>query len=238
MAGIRRRSPAPWRLVYRHAASGTLARMDFLLDLLQGAGLAAAIGIRPFLPVLLAGALASADVGLDFDGTDFAFLEEWPFLLGVLVLVVALDFVGRRAGATLRRPAARCSMRCRDGARARCLLAAGSVADRSDEWWAGRSRAWRAPRSASRRALAVRPGPAPARRPGGAALPVYARARRWPPRAVDPVPAARAARHRRAHLAARGRAPPRRREVRRPAHPSADRRGAVGRSSSSPSSTR
>ena len=63
--------------------------MEFVLDLLQGAGIAAAIGIRPFLPVLLVGALASADLGLDFDGTSFAFLEEWPFLLAVLVLVAA-----------------------------------------------------------------------------------------------------------------------------------------------------
>ncbi len=62
--------------------------MEFVLDLLQGAGIAAAIGIRPFLPVLLVGALASADLGIDFDGTDFAFLEEWPFLLAVLVLVM------------------------------------------------------------------------------------------------------------------------------------------------------
>jgi Na+-translocating ferredoxin:NAD+ oxidoreductase RnfA subunit len=70
--------------------------MEFVLDLLQGAGIAAAIGIRPFLPVLLAGALASADAGLDFDGTSFAFLEQWPFLLGILVLVAVLDFVLRR----------------------------------------------------------------------------------------------------------------------------------------------
>jgi hypothetical protein len=70
--------------------------VEFALDLLQGAGIAAAIGIRPFLPVLLAGALASADVGLDFDGTSFAFLEEWPFLLGVLVLVAIMDFATRR----------------------------------------------------------------------------------------------------------------------------------------------
>jgi hypothetical protein len=70
--------------------------VEFVLDLLQGAGIAAAIGIRPFLPVLLAGALASADLGLDFDGTDFAFLEEWPFLLGVLILVAITDFVTRR----------------------------------------------------------------------------------------------------------------------------------------------
>jgi Na+-translocating ferredoxin:NAD+ oxidoreductase RnfA subunit len=70
--------------------------MEFVLDLLQGAGIAAAIGIRPFLPVLLAGALAAADVGLDFDGTSFAFLEQWPFLLGILVLVAVIDIVLRR----------------------------------------------------------------------------------------------------------------------------------------------
>jgi hypothetical protein len=34
--------------------------MKLLLDLLQGAGLAAAAGLRPFLPALLAGGLASA----------------------------------------------------------------------------------------------------------------------------------------------------------------------------------
>ena len=111
--------------------------MDFLLDLLQGAGLAAAIGIRPFLPVLLAGALASADLGLDFDGTDFSFLESWQFLLGVLVLVTALDFVGRRAGrdAAERPPLlyALLAVALALGA----LVAAGSVADRSDSWWAG-----------------------------------------------------------------------------------------------------
>jgi hypothetical protein len=70
--------------------------MEFVLDLLQGIGIAAAIGVRPFLPVLLAGALASADVGLDFDGTDFAFLETWPFLLAVLVVVGGLEYLDRK----------------------------------------------------------------------------------------------------------------------------------------------
>ena len=70
--------------------------MEFVLDLLQGAGIAAAIGIRPFLPVLLAGALASANLGLDFDGTDFAFLEEWWFLLAVLVVVGITELGLRR----------------------------------------------------------------------------------------------------------------------------------------------
>ena len=111
--------------------------MDLILDLLQGAGLAAAIGIRPFLPVLLAGALASADVGLDFDGTDFSFLESWPFLLALLVLVAALDLAGRRAGrdATDRPPLlyALAGLALVLGA----LVSAASVADRADEWWAG-----------------------------------------------------------------------------------------------------
>jgi Domain of unknown function (DUF4126) len=70
--------------------------VDFVLDLLQGTGIAAAIGVRPFLPVLLVGALASADLGIDFDGTSFAFLEEWPFLLAVLLLVMLLELVARR----------------------------------------------------------------------------------------------------------------------------------------------
>src|SRR3954462_10053954 len=73
--------------------------MDFVLGLLQGAGIAAAVGIRPFLPVLLAGALASADIGLDFDGTSFAFLEAWPFWVAVLVVVLAREPAPRRSSA-------------------------------------------------------------------------------------------------------------------------------------------
>ena len=70
--------------------------MEFVLDLLQGAGIAAAIGVRPFLPVLLVGALAAADLGIDFEGTSFAFLEGWPFLFGVLLAVMLLELVLRR----------------------------------------------------------------------------------------------------------------------------------------------
>jgi Domain of unknown function (DUF4126) len=111
--------------------------MDFILDLLQGAGLAAAIGIRPFLPVLLAGALASADTGLDFSGTDFSFLEGWPFLLGVLVLVAGLDIVGRRAGREAPDRPPLLYVLAAVAVVLGALEGAGSVADRSDEWWAG-----------------------------------------------------------------------------------------------------
>jgi hypothetical protein len=72
--------------------------MDFVFDLLQGTGIAAGIGIRPFLPVLLAGALASGDIGLDFDGTDFAFLESPGFLLAVLAAVAVAYVAERRLG--------------------------------------------------------------------------------------------------------------------------------------------
>jgi hypothetical protein len=111
--------------------------MDFLLDLLQGAGLAAAVGIRPFLPVLLAGALASADLGLDFEGTDFSFLESWGFLLAVLVLVAALDFAGRRAGRDAAERPPLLYVLLVVALVLGALLAAGSIADRSDAWWAG-----------------------------------------------------------------------------------------------------
>ena len=70
--------------------------MDFVLDLLQGAGIAAGIGIRPFLPFALTAALASADLGLDFDGTDFAFLEEWWFVIAVAVVAIGLELIERR----------------------------------------------------------------------------------------------------------------------------------------------
>jgi hypothetical protein len=72
--------------------------MDFVFDLLQGAGIAAAIGIRPFLPTLLVGALAAGDLGIDFGGTDFSFLEQAPLLAIVVVLLAISIYAVRRAG--------------------------------------------------------------------------------------------------------------------------------------------
>jgi hypothetical protein len=69
--------------------------MEFVLALLQGIGIAAAVGVRPMLPTLLTGALASADAGIDFDGTDFAFLESWPFLLAAVLVTAGLVYAGR-----------------------------------------------------------------------------------------------------------------------------------------------
>jgi hypothetical protein len=67
-------------------------------DIFQGIGVAAAIGIRPFLPALAAGALAAGDVELHFDHTDFSFLQSAPFLLAMAVCAIALAVLERRAG--------------------------------------------------------------------------------------------------------------------------------------------
>ena len=80
--------------------------MDYIFDLLQGLGIAAAIGIRPFLPALLAGALAAADLGLDFDNTSFEFLEQAGFLFAILVAVAVFGVIDRRRGAGRNRPPA------------------------------------------------------------------------------------------------------------------------------------
>ncbi|HEV2074844.1 MAG TPA: hypothetical protein VGR10_01235, partial [Thermoleophilaceae bacterium] len=72
--------------------------IDPFFQIAQGAGLASATGVRPFLPPILAGALAGADAGIDFDGTGYAFLESTAFLVAVLALAVAAYAVDRVRG--------------------------------------------------------------------------------------------------------------------------------------------
>lgn len=71
--------------------------MSLVIDLGTGAGLATASGARPFLPPLVVGALARADAGIDFDDTDFAFLEHPAFLASVFALAVVWYVLRRRA---------------------------------------------------------------------------------------------------------------------------------------------
>ena len=72
--------------------------MHLLFDIFQGIGIAAAVGIRPFLPVLAVGALAAGDVQIDFNHTDFSFLEGTPWLLAMLLCAIALALAERRLG--------------------------------------------------------------------------------------------------------------------------------------------
>ncbi|MDA0162028.1 DUF4126 family protein [Solirubrobacter ginsenosidimutans] len=111
--------------------------MDYLLDLLQGLGIAAAIGIRPFLPTLLVGALAAGDLGIDFDGTDFSFLEKTPFLLVIVILVAVFNIIDRRRGADTSVPGPVTALLLACSLVLGALLASASIADGSDTWWPG-----------------------------------------------------------------------------------------------------
>jgi hypothetical protein len=72
--------------------------MHLVFDILQGAGLAAGVGIRPFLPGLLAGALAAGNAGVDFDHTDYSFLESPVFLVALGLVLVVTALAERRVG--------------------------------------------------------------------------------------------------------------------------------------------
>jgi len=70
--------------------------VHLVFDIFQAIGLAAAMGIRPFLPALAAGALASGDVELTFHHTGYAFLQSAGFLLALVVGVIVLTFLERQ----------------------------------------------------------------------------------------------------------------------------------------------
>jgi hypothetical protein len=111
-----------------------------------GVGLAAACGVRPFLPLLLAGGLGSAGVlGVSFAHGRFDFLQSSWWLLAVtvaLVLAYALQLTLGLApmldpGAERSRAdplaAALSGLACGAGA----LLFAGTLAAHGDLWWPG-----------------------------------------------------------------------------------------------------
>jgi Domain of unknown function (DUF4126) len=110
-----------------------------------GVGLAAACGFRPFLPLLLAGALGSAgDLGVSFGGS-FDFLQSswWLLVVAVtLALSYALQLVlglaptldpdsGRARAEPLA--AALAGLAYGSGA----LVFAGTLAAHGDAWWPG-----------------------------------------------------------------------------------------------------
>ncbi|MEA2209316.1 MAG: hypothetical protein QOF54_1793 [Solirubrobacteraceae bacterium] len=111
-----------------------------------GAGLAAACGLRPFLPVLLAGALASAPaLGLSFAHDPFRFLKAgWWLLVVVIALIAAYALQLLRGLPALPDPrdgrghaqplaAALAGLAYGSGA----LLFAGTLAAHGDAWWPG-----------------------------------------------------------------------------------------------------
>ena len=106
--------------------------MKLLIDILQGMGLATAAGVRPFLPTLAAGAFASGDLGVDFDGTSFAFLESPVFLLAVAIAMV----VSLLLRARLESPSG-AAVLSGIGIGLCALLFAATLDDRHAVWWPG-----------------------------------------------------------------------------------------------------
>jgi hypothetical protein len=103
-----------------------------ILAALQAAGCGAAIGVRPFLPALLIGALASSDIAVDFDGTDFAFLESAGFLLALVIATGITTFMRRLFESG---PGASALQGLAIGLGA--VEGAGMLDDVSDTWWPG-----------------------------------------------------------------------------------------------------
>jgi hypothetical protein len=114
--------------------------MSLFLDIGTGTGLSGATGVRPFLPPLLAGALARGDVGIDFDGTDWSFLESPGFLFVVLALAV-LGYMAERSGANRAPPeGGRGALAIAGGLLGLvfgALLFAGALADGGEKGWIG-----------------------------------------------------------------------------------------------------
>jgi hypothetical protein len=70
--------------------------VHLFFDICTGMGVAGAVGVRPFLPALVAGGLAAANVEIHFNSTDFFFLQSAPFLLGMAVGAIVLALIERR----------------------------------------------------------------------------------------------------------------------------------------------
>ncbi|MDO8211468.1 DUF4126 family protein [Conexibacter sp. CPCC 206217] len=111
--------------------------MTLFLAICLGIGLALGVGLRPFLPALLVGALARGDIGIDFEHTDLSFLESPIFLLALLIGVVVLIVAERRMGADRVEAgplgAAVGGIALGLGA----LFFAGALADDNYAWWPG-----------------------------------------------------------------------------------------------------
>jgi hypothetical protein len=102
-----------------------------------GVGLAAACGLRPYLPALLAGALGSAGaLGVTFAHSNYHFLQSGWWLLVVVVVLVSAYLLQLRLGAERFEAVAGGAVSAQAIA-VGALLFAGTLAAHGDAWWPG-----------------------------------------------------------------------------------------------------
>jgi len=125
----------------RSVPTAPLRFISAFTDIGQGAGLATTSGARPFLAVIATGVLANQDVGVDFTGTDWAWMESWIFIGVLAALFIAFWIMDREGKSERIRPGGR-AMEASSQYQFFCALAgallfAGSLADGGETSWPG-----------------------------------------------------------------------------------------------------
>src|SRR3954467_14876255 len=125
----------------RSVPTASPRQVSTFTDIGQGAGLATTSGARPFVAVIATGVLAHEDAGIDFTGTDWAWMESWVFIGVLTVLFIAFWVMDRRGDSETIRPGGKAMetnlpypVFC---AIAGALLFAGSLADGGETSWPG-----------------------------------------------------------------------------------------------------
>jgi hypothetical protein len=103
-----------------------------------GLGLALASGLRPFLPALLAGALASAGaLGVGFSHSDFSFLQAGWWLVAVAAALLAAYLLQFRLGSERFESGPLGAAVAGLGIGVGALLFAGTLGEHHDATWPG-----------------------------------------------------------------------------------------------------
>lgn len=109
--------------------------MDTTFDILQAIGLGLAFGLRPILAPLVVAICAAVNLGVDFEGTPFDFLEN-PIVIGILGVIAVVGLVDSARAVkknSFLTDAVRLPLALVFGG----LFGAGSVAEHSDTWVIG-----------------------------------------------------------------------------------------------------
>src|SRR4051812_9847408 len=125
----------------RSVPTAPLRLISAFTDIGQGAGLGTTSGARPFLALITTGVLAHEDVGIDFTGTDWSWMESWIFIGVLAVLFIAFWAMDRQGKSERIRPGGR-AMEAQPTYLISCavagaLLFAGSLADGGQTSWPG-----------------------------------------------------------------------------------------------------